>query len=98
MRNFLNAVEGTDVVKRIDGGGETTVKAEDLVIDKGGEGEVVKEVSEVLPDIGISIFSEALVVEAIHLGDLAGFVVTTEDGDSARVSDLEGDKEGDSLN
>lgn len=42
MRYFLNAVKSTDVIERIDGGGKTTVKAEDLVIDEGGEREVIK--------------------------------------------------------
>lgn len=36
--------------------------------------------------------SLALVVEAIHLGDLAGLVVATDEGDTVRVANLE-DKE-----
>lgn len=70
------------------------METEDLVIDKGGEGKVVEKVCEVLPYVGIAILSEALVVEAVDLSDLAGFVVTTEDCDSLRVSDLEGNEEG----
>ena len=62
------------------------MKAEDLVVDEGGEGKVIEEVGEVLPNICIPVFSEALVVEAVNLSDLTRFVVTTEDGDSLRVS------------
>lgn len=98
MWYFLNSVKSTDVVESIDGGGETTVKAEDLVIDEGSEWKVVKEVGEVLPDVCISVFSETLVIEAVDLGDLSGFVVSTEDGDAARVTDFQGYEEGDGLN
>jgi hypothetical protein len=30
VRNFLDAVDGADVVERVDGGGKSTVEAEDL--------------------------------------------------------------------
>lgn len=97
MRNLLDAVKRSDVVQRVDAGGETTVETEDLVVDEGGQREVVEEVGEVLPDVGVAVLSEALVVEAVDLGDLAGLVVATEDGDAGGVSDLEGDEEGDGL-
>lgn len=71
------------------------METEDLVIDERGKGEVVEKVGEVLPYVGITILSEALIVEAVDLSDLAGFVVTTEDCNSLRVSDLEGNEEGD---
>lgn len=75
MRDFLYAVECSNVVESVDAWGETPVEAEDLVVDKGCEGEVVKKVGEVLPYVGIAILSETLIVEAIDLGDLARFVV-----------------------
>jgi len=92
MRNFLYTIECSDVIKGIDAGGETSVEAEDLVVDKGGEGEVVKEVGEVLPYIRVPIFSETFVVETVDLRDLARFVVATEDGDALRISDFKGNK------
>jgi hypothetical protein len=64
------------------------VETEDLVVDKGGEGEVVKKIGEVFPHISIAVFSKALVVESVDLGDLTGFVVSAEDGDALRVADL----------
>jgi len=94
MWYLLNSVKGANVIERVDGGGESTVKAEDLVINEGSEGKVIEEVGEVLPDVGISIFSEALVIKAIDLSDLTGFMISTENGDSAWVSDFERDKEG----
>lgn len=73
------------------------MKTEDLVVDQGGQRKVVEEVGEVLPDVCVAVFSEALVVEAIDLGDLAGFVVSSENGYALGVSDLEGDEEGNGL-
>lgn len=98
MRDLLNPVKGSDVIESIDARRETSMQAEDLVVDEGGEGKVVEEVGKVLPDIGVAILAEALVVEAVDLGDLAGLVVATEDGDALGVSNLEGDKEGYCLN
>lgn len=95
MRNFLDTVEGADVVKGINARGETSVEAEDLVVDKGGQGKIIKQVRKVLPDIGIAILAEALVVESVDLCDLAGLVVSTKDGNSLGVADFEGNKESD---
>ena len=97
VRNLLNTVESSDVVQGIDGWGETAVEAEDLVVDEGGERQVVEEVGEVLPDVCVAVLTEALVVKAVDLGDLARLVVSTEDGDTLWVADLEGNEEGNSL-
>jgi hypothetical protein len=92
MWHFLNAVEASDVVKCVNARGETSVEAEDLVIDEGSKREVVEQVCEELPDVGIAIFAQALVVEAVHLCDLSRFMVTAQDGDSGRISNFEGNE------
>lgn len=97
MRNFLNSVKGSDIVEGIDARRETSVEAEDLVVDEGGEGKVVEKVGEVLPHVCISILAEAFIIEAVHLSDLTRFVVATEDGDPLWVSDFQGHKEGHGL-
>lgn len=38
-----------------------------LIVNQGCEGEEVEQIGEESPDVGISVFSEALVVKAIHL-------------------------------
>lgn len=48
-----------------------------------------------LPDVRIPVLAKALVVESVDLSDLAGFVVSSEDGNALRVADFEGNKEGD---
>ena len=74
------------------------MKAEDLVVDESSEREVVEEVGEVFPHICIPILPQTLIVEAVDLRDLSRFVIAAEDRDAGGVSDLERDKEGDSLN
>jgi hypothetical protein len=95
--NFLYAVESSDVVKSVDAWGEASVEAEDLVVDKGSEGEVIEKVCEIFPYVGVTVFSETLIVEAIDLSDLTGFVVAAEDCDALRVSDFESNEESDCL-
>jgi hypothetical protein len=73
------------------------VQTEDLVVDESSERQVVEEVCKVLPDVGVAVLSQALVVEAVDLGDLAGLVVAAEDGDAAGVSYFERDKQRDCL-
>lgn len=73
------------------------MEAEDLVFDEGGKREVIEEVGEVFPDIGISILAQALVVETVHLCNLTGLVVAAQDCDTLRITNFEGDKESHSL-
>jgi len=69
------------------------VEAEDLVFDNCSQRQVVEQLSEDLPHVSISVFAEALVVEAVHLGDLSAFVVASQDGDSVAVTHLQGDQQ-----
>ena len=74
------------------------METEDVAFNNTCEWQVVEQRSEVLPDVGISVLSKAFIIETVDLGDLLALVVTSEDGDSVRVSDLEGDEESHSLN
>ena len=97
VRHFLDAVEGADVIEGVDAGRQATVQTEDLVVNQGGQGQVVKEVGKELPDVGVAVFPQALVVKAVDLSDLTRLVVSTQDGDALRVSDFESDEQGDRL-
>ena len=47
------------------------MEAEYLIIDESGKREVVKEVGEVFPDVGIAILAQAFIVKPIDLCNLA---------------------------
>jgi len=70
MWYLLYTVKGSNVIESIDAWGETSVEAEDLVIDEGGGGEIIEEISEVFPNIRVPVLSKTFIVEAIHLCDL----------------------------
>merc|ERR1719234_972014 len=82
MGHLLKTVKGPDVIKSVYAWTESSMKTEDLTIHKGSQGKVVKQVSEVLPHIGIAVFSQTLIVEAVHLCDLARLVVAPKNCDS----------------
>ena len=43
---------------------------------------------EILPDVCVSVLPQAFVVEAVHLGDLAGLVVAAQYRDALAVTNL----------
>ena len=69
MRNFLYSVKLSDLIQGVDTGGETTVKAENLAFNDCSEGQVIEKLSEMLPYIGVSVFPQAFIVEAIPSQD-----------------------------
>lgn len=71
MRHFLYPIEGSNIVERVDAGRQTSVQAEYLVVDQGGQRQVIEEIREVFPDIRITVLAQALVVETVNLGDLS---------------------------
>ena len=68
------------------------MEAEDLIVNEGGQGQVVKQIGEIFPDVCIAVLAQAFVIEAIDLGDLSRLVIATKNGDAAGISDLESDK------
>ena len=69
------------------------MKAENACLNDSCDWEVVEKGGKILPNVGISVLSKALIIKTIHLCDLLGLVVTTENSDSRRISDLHGDHE-----
>jgi len=63
--------------------------AEDRVVDDGREAEAVEDVDARLPDGGVAVLLEALVVETVDLRDLSALVVAADQGHALRVPDLQ---------
>ena len=74
---------------------ETRAGGADLIVDEGGEGEVIEEVGEEFPDVGVAVFTQTFVVETVNLSNLTRFVIPSEDRDAIPVADLHRDEEGD---
>lgn len=66
------------------------MEAEHLSIDDGAEDEEVEDLAARFPDGGVAVLLLAFFVEAVDLGDLAGFMVATDEGDSVGVAKLRG--------
>jgi hypothetical protein len=69
------------------------MQTENLVFDNRSQREVVEEISQEFPDVGVAILAHALVIESIDLGNLAALVVPSEDCDSLSVAHLEADQQ-----
>jgi len=97
VRHLLQPVQGPDVVQRVDAGGEAAVQTEDLAVHQRREGQVVKQVSEIFPHVGVSVLPQTLVIETIDLCDLTALVVAAKNGDATTEPHLKCDEEGDGL-
>lgn len=65
------------------------MQTENLSFNDGGEREVIEDFSEVLPDVGVTVLADGLIVETVDLGSSSTFVVTSSEGDSIRVTHLQ---------
>ena len=75
--DFLCPRYDANLVQRADLGRQSTVHAEHLAVDNGCEGKEVEDLTTRLPDRGVAVLGLALLVEAVHLGDLSRLVVST---------------------
>ena len=89
VRHLLLAVDGADLVERVDGRAQAPVDAEDAVVDDGRQAQEVEDLRAVLPDVHGTVLSQALVVEAVDLRDLAALVVAADQRDALRVANLQ---------
>lgn len=59
-----------------------------LIVDQSCQSQVVKDLSAIAPHIDRAVLAQALIVEAIDLGDLSRLMISSNQGNSLRVSDL----------
>lgn len=96
--NLLNSIQRSNMIERVDGGRESAMEAEDLIRNQSSERQIVKEVGEELPHVGIAVFLAALVVKSVHLSDLPTLVVATQNGDSVLESNFQRNQKRNRLN
>ena len=67
MWHLLKSVQRADVVQAVDAGTEAAVQAEDLTVHQRRQRQIVEQVGEVLPHVGVAVLAQALVIETVHL-------------------------------
>lgn len=65
MWDFTISVDDLDLVDGMNRGRQTAMYTKDLIVYDNAEGEKVEHICEVVPDIGVSVFSCTFCVEAI---------------------------------
>lgn len=65
------------------------MEAEHFILYNSSKRQVIKEVGKILPDIWVPVFSKALIIESIDLGDLSTLMVSSKNGNSISESNLE---------
>ena len=97
VRHLLETVDAVDVVHGADERGDASMHTHDLVVDQSRNAQAIKHVDEVLPRVRASVLLHALVVETVHLRDLASLVVATEQRDAVGVARLQREEQLDTL-
>jgi hypothetical protein len=85
MGDILHSVDSFDLVELLDFRGESTMKAEHLVLDQCGEGQTHEDLGEEFPNGLSPIFLQTLIIETVLTVYLAVLVVTTEEGYTVAV-------------
>ena len=60
--------------------------AKHSTVNNGAEGHEVEDLATCFPDGGITVLLNTLFVETVDLGDLTGFMVSSDEGDFVGVS------------
>ena len=58
------------------------MEAENVSFNDSSKRKVIEKTGEVLPNVGISVFSKALIIKSINLSNLLGLVISSKDGNS----------------
>jgi hypothetical protein len=90
--NLSKPVDDLDLIDAMNAGRQTTVDAENLVVNDAGKGEVVEHVGEVVPDSSVAVLAAALCVKAVGLGDSSRLVIAADEVDAVRIAEFETDQ------
>ena len=83
-----------DLVQVLELGTQTTVHAEDLLVDQRSHGQAIKDVAKDTPESD-GVASLALIVEAVDAIDLGTLVIASQQKEVLRVLDLVAEKQAD---
>ena len=67
------------------------MNTEYLVVDDHTQGQEIKHISEIMPNICVAVFSKTFVIESIDLSDLSRFMVSSKNGYTMSETDFESD-------
>jgi hypothetical protein len=88
MWNLLGTSDDADLINSTDLRAQSTMNAENLTINNGGEDKEIENLAARLPDRCIAVLLLALLVETVNLSDLAGLMVTSDERDLVRVPSI----------
>ena len=74
MRHLDPPVNGSDLVDSLDLRTEPSMDTEDLSVNNSPDGQVIEDLSAVLPRVRISILSIDLIVKSINSCDLSALI------------------------
>ena len=97
MRNFLNSLNRFDIVYLMQCWTQATMHTENFIVNNGSDRKIIKNISEHLPHLWISIFALAFSIKAINLRNLSCFMVASQKTDSRWVPKFQSEKKGDSF-
>ena len=86
MWYFLFSINWSDVIKGADWWTQPTMYTKNLVIYNSRQSKIIENWCAISPYIYRSIFSEALIIKTIHLGNLSTFVISSNQCYSFRIS------------
>ena len=72
--------------------------AENFSFDHGSDTKIIEDFCAVLPRISISVFSNGLIIEAIHSSNLPCLMISSQEGDMSWVFQLEAQQKLEGLN
>lgn len=86
VRDLLRTSNDADLVECTNLWAQATMNAEHFAINNRSKDKEVEHLATAFPDRCIAVFLLTFLVKAVHLGDLARFMVTTNKSDAVRVS------------
>lgn len=90
--DFFIAVNQADLVDGSNVGREPPMDTKYRILNQGCDRQIVKDIGEIFPWVGIAVFLQNFVVKSVGLGDLTGLVVASEEADKMGVFEFEAEE------